>query len=165
MDADFAGLYGIDPPKDPSSAKSRTGYIIFLGPWPLMWKSQLQTKPAYSTLEAEYSALSAAARTMITVKGLLKVITTKVNCTKDFKALMLHKGSILEDNNGAYTVAANRRITSRTKYFHTECHHFWSYIDDGTLEILRCATTEQLADFLTKGLALILFGKNCKGVL
>ena len=36
VDADFAGLYKVDPDTSSSSAKSRTGLIIFLGPWPLI---------------------------------------------------------------------------------------------------------------------------------
>merc|ERR1712024_393128 len=33
VDADFAGLYKVDPDTSSSSAKSHTGLIIFLGPW------------------------------------------------------------------------------------------------------------------------------------
>ena len=44
MDADFAGLHGPDPQEMPTSACSRTGYIMFFGGCPLLWKSKLQTK-------------------------------------------------------------------------------------------------------------------------
>ena len=44
VDADFAGLYKVDPDTSSSSAKSRTGFIIFLGPWPLIWKSFYKQK-------------------------------------------------------------------------------------------------------------------------
>ena len=60
VDSDFAGLYKVDPDHEPSSAKTRTGYIIFLGPWSLIWKSFLQSEVSLSTIEAEYSALSSA---------------------------------------------------------------------------------------------------------
>ena len=65
VDADFAGLYNIEPPEDSSSAKSRTGFIIFLDTCALIWKSYLQSKIAQSTLEAEYGALSAAIRAVL----------------------------------------------------------------------------------------------------
>jgi len=44
VDADFAGLHRSDPPLSSSSAKSRTGYLITLGSFPIVWKSQLQTE-------------------------------------------------------------------------------------------------------------------------
>ena len=49
VDADFAGLYKRDPDHLPTSAKSRTGYIIKLGGCPLVWKSQLQHGICLST--------------------------------------------------------------------------------------------------------------------
>ncbi|KAI2506515.1 hypothetical protein MHU86_7925 [Fragilaria crotonensis] len=44
VDADFAGLHGRDPDRSPTSAKSRTGYIITLGGCPILWKSHLQSE-------------------------------------------------------------------------------------------------------------------------
>ena len=65
VDADFAGLHQRDPDRSPSAAKSRTGFIIMLGGCPILWKSQLQTEIFFSTLEAEYSALSMSMRTVL----------------------------------------------------------------------------------------------------
>jgi len=62
VDADFAGLYRCE---NPTSVKSRTGYIILLGGFLLVWKSQLQTEISLSTLEFEYSALSQSMRTLL----------------------------------------------------------------------------------------------------
>jgi hypothetical protein len=55
VDVDFAGLYKKEPDKDRNSARSRTGYILILGGFPLVWKSHLQTEISLSMLEAEYS--------------------------------------------------------------------------------------------------------------
>ena len=65
VDADFCGLFNREDPRDPNSSKSRTGYIIKLGGWPIVWKSQLQTHISLSTTEAEYSALSSALKTLM----------------------------------------------------------------------------------------------------
>ena len=65
VDTDFASLHGRDPDRSPSSAKSRTGYIITLGGCHILWKSHLQTEISLSTLEVEYSALSSALRTLL----------------------------------------------------------------------------------------------------
>ena len=52
VDADFLGLHGSENQDDPVSVKSRTGYVIFFGGCPLLWKSQLQTETALSTFHA-----------------------------------------------------------------------------------------------------------------
>ena len=39
VNANFAGLHGRDPQEMPTSARSRTGYIMFFGGCPLLWKS------------------------------------------------------------------------------------------------------------------------------
>ena len=65
VDADFAGLFGSDPHNEPSSVKSRTGYIIKLAGCPLIWKSQLQSSITLSTGESEYSALSQSMRVLL----------------------------------------------------------------------------------------------------
>ena len=77
---------------------------------------------------------------------------------------MLNKNLIYEDNNGAYTVAKNCRVTSRTKYFNVKWHHFWQYVHDKTFDIQKIDTKEQLADYLTKGLTRELHEKNRKSV-
>jgi hypothetical protein len=58
VDADFAGLYGVEDDQDPMCVKSRTGYCLTLANCPLIWVSKLQTEIALSTTEAEYIALS-----------------------------------------------------------------------------------------------------------
>ena len=73
MNADFAGLHGHDPQEMPTSARSRTGYIMFFGGCPLLWKSKLQTETALSTFHAEYIALAAEMRQLIVVNGFSKI--------------------------------------------------------------------------------------------
>jgi hypothetical protein len=54
VDADFAGNWKSVTSADPSSVKSRTGYVIMFANCPLLWASKLQTEVALSTTEAEY---------------------------------------------------------------------------------------------------------------
>ena len=65
VDADYCGLFGQEDARDPNSVRSRTGFIISLSGWPLIWKSQLQTHLSQSTLEAEYTALSSALKVFL----------------------------------------------------------------------------------------------------
>jgi hypothetical protein len=150
VDADFAGLYKQDPDESPSSAKSRTGYIIRLAGAPLVWKSKLQTEISLSTLESEYSSLSQAMRQLIPLRLLIielltivdneETLTSSISCT------------VFEDNNGALALATNQRITARTKYFHVKWHHFWNAVTTGDIKVVKVSTKDQLADYFTKGL-------------
>jgi hypothetical protein len=74
VDADFAGLYGSEDDQDPISAKSRTGYVLFLANCPLLWVSKLQTEIATSTMEAEYIALSQSMKDLIPLRRMTKVV-------------------------------------------------------------------------------------------
>ena len=75
VDADFAGSYIYDDNQNPSSVKSRTGYLVKYAGCPISWKSKLQTEIALSTTEAEYIALSTAARDLIPMRGLILEIS------------------------------------------------------------------------------------------
>ena len=150
VDADFAGLHGRDPDRSPSSAKSRTGYIITLGGCPILWKSHLQSEISLSTLEAEYSALSSAMRTLLPLRSMLMEIVTGLKLPHTFLSTI--SCQVFEDNNGALLLAVNQRITNRTKYFQVKWHFFWEQVRNGTVTIVKVDTQEQWADFLTKGL-------------
>ncbi|KAI2513070.1 hypothetical protein MHU86_1362 [Fragilaria crotonensis] len=150
VDADFAGLHGRDPDRSPTSAKSRTGYIITLGGCPILWKSHLQSEISLSTLEAEYSALSSAMRTLLPLRSMLQEVASGIKLPRTFTSTI--KCQVFEDNNGALLLAVNQRITNRTKYFQVKWHFFWQHVRDGTVAIVKVDTQEQWADFLTKGL-------------
>ena len=151
VDADFAGLYKSDPDDKPTSAKSRTGFITYLGDCPLIWRSQLQTEISLSTLEAEYSALSQAMRSMIPLRSQLLEITFVLGLPHDVRSSI--QCTVFEDNNGAFLLATNQRITARTKYYCVKWHHFWDHVKRGNFRILKCLTHLQRANYLTKGLA------------
>jgi Reverse transcriptase (RNA-dependent DNA polymerase) len=88
-DADFAGLYKREPNQSVDSAHSPTSYIIKLSGCPVVWKSQLQTEIALSTLEAEYSALSLALRTLVPLLCLLKEVAAAVDLPLEVAATIL----------------------------------------------------------------------------
>ena len=163
VDADFAGLFKADPMVEATSAKSRSGYIIRFAGTPLIWKSKLQTRTALSTLEAEYIALSASLRAMIPLRRIILELAKAVpTIPQDFEAKFDCK--LFEDNSGAFLLATNHQLTTRTKYFHVELHHFWENMNDGELKIFKIASLEQLADYFTKPLSRYLFEANRKKV-
>jgi hypothetical protein len=81
VDADFAGLFGVEDGQDPISVKSQTGYVIFFSGVLLFWVSKLQTLIALSTMEAEYVALSQSMRDLIhiweTLKEIMRIVFDK----------------------------------------------------------------------------------------
>ena len=155
VDADFAGLHRHEKDYDPTSSKSRTGYFLFLGNCPLYYKSSLQTEISLSTLEAEYSALSACTCTVIFTRNLLQETIEALNLPSHDVTNV--ECTVWEDNNGALLLATNQKITKRTKYFHMKWHHFWSKVKThenpkGFLNVIKVSTQEQRADYLRKGL-------------
>ena len=108
VDADFAGLHGrADPDHSDTSAENRTGYIITLvGGCPILWKPQLQTEISLSTLEFEYSALSASMRTLLPLRNLLGEICKELTLPPDFKSTICCR--VFEDNNGALQAACHQ---------------------------------------------------------
>ena len=158
VDADFCGLFNQEEDRNPDSARSRTGYIVFLNQCPVLWKSVLQDHISQSTLEAEYSALSYALRTFLPLQRLLKELIAMTKC-RALEGATVHS-RVFEDNQGAYYLATNHRITNRTKYFLCKWHWFWAHVDNHEFDILKCPTDKQRADYLTKALARAIFEAN-----
>ena len=123
IDADFAGLYCSEPDTSPNSVCSCTGYIIKLGNYPLLWKSQLQSKIALLTLEAEYSALSHCMRTLPPLCALLIDLAGELSLSADITLSI--KCTVFEDNSSALLLATNQNISTCTKHFLVDWHFFW----------------------------------------
>lgn len=152
VDADFAGLYGVEDSQDPVCVKSRTGYCLTLGGCPLIWVSKLQTEVALSTTEAEYIALSQSMRDLIPMRRLLREAGKGLGL--DFsKPAVLHS-TVFEDNNGALSLALTPKMTPRTKHIAVKYHHFRESVGpDKGIDIVKIDTNLQKADIFTKGLA------------
>ena len=169
VDADFAGLYGHEPPETPLCVKSRTGYIISLGGCFILCKSQLQSTIALSTSEAEYGALSQAMRTVIPIRETVLELINSVNMVNTSNnypfgtndKLKSFKTIIFEDNNTALSLALKQKVTSRTKHWCVKFHFFWDYINEenNNTTCVKVATADQKADYLTKTLTKDLFEK------
>ena len=159
-DADFAGLYCLDPDASPNSVCSRTGYIIILGNCPLLWKSQLQSKIALSTLQAEYSALSHCMCTLLPLCALLVELTNGLSLSDNITLSI--KCTVFEDNSSMLLLETNQNISACTEYFQAYWHFFWKAVNDQEVTVVKIDTKDQQANFLTKGLTCKLFEPNRK---
>ena len=148
VDADYCGLFGREDPYDSNSVRSRMGYIVTFCGWPIVWKSQLQTHLSQSTTEAEYTALSTALRVFLPLRRLIEemLVATK---SKPLEDVRLH-ATVFEDNQSAYYLATNQRITNRTRYLLAKWHWFWDAYNRKEFSIVKCPTDKMTADYFTK---------------
>ena len=154
VDADFAGTWSPSTSDDPSSVKSRTGYVITLASCPVLWSSKLQSEVALSTTEAEYIALSQSTRDLLPLRSLLLELS---KATKLIVGSTTAHSTIFEDNKGCVELATAPKMRPRTRHIALKYHHFRSHIDNGNLHIKWIDTKHQLADIFTKPLAGPLF--------
>jgi hypothetical protein len=151
-DTDFSGNWNkAFAHVDPSTAKSRSGWIVLYAGCPVCWASKLQSQVALSTTEAEYIAMSMALRDVIPVMNLIEEIKSKgfqVICTKTYVYC-----KVFEDNSGALELACLPKLRPRTKHINVCYHHFCEHVRKGLIKIFPIDTKDQIADALTKALA------------
>ena len=154
VDADFAGAYNKADPMHARDCLSRTGFIIKYANCPIAWGSKLQGFLALSTTEAEYMALSTAAREVIFLINLIQEI-------KDQGIPVINKQpeiccEVFEDNVGAIELARLPKLRPRTKHIAIQFHHFRSWTVQGLdgqkpkIKITYINTQQQEADIMTK---------------
>jgi hypothetical protein len=157
-DADFSGLWDkATAMEDPSTAKSRTGYVILYAGCPILWASRLQSEKALSTTEAEYLSLSTALRETIPLMKLVKEFKEELLLPMATTPVVHCKA--FEDNTGALELAKVPKMRPRTKHINTKYHHFRKYVADGLIRVVQVSTADQIADILTKNLPKNLFVK------
>ena len=134
---------------DASSVKSRTGCVIKYCDCPIVWLSRLQTETALSTTEAEYIALSTAAREVLPLREIILELKLFLKIPE---ASLNIRCTLFEDNKGAEELAKVPKTRPRTKHIATKYHHFREHVKNGTLIVKRVETSKQLADIFTKRL-------------
>jgi Reverse transcriptase (RNA-dependent DNA polymerase) len=162
-DADFCGLWDkTSAEEDPTTAKSRTGYLVTYAGCPIIWASQLQPEIAQSVTESEYIALSQCLRQTIPLMRLVEELKGKFNLPME--TIPEVRCKLFEDNSGAVELANVPKMRPRTKHINTKYHHFRAYVAKGMIKVLKIGTEEELADILTKNLREDLFLKFRKWI-
>ncbi len=103
-DADFSGNWDITHLEfDVSTAKSRSGYVIYYAGCPIIWASKVQMEIALSSTESEYVALSQSMREVL---PLMKVIEELAENNFNFNATTPKvKCKAFQDNSGVIEMA------------------------------------------------------------
>ena len=124
------------------SARSLTGYCIFLGSSLVSWKTKTQKTVAKSSTEAEYRAMSANTSELEWLHSLLH----------DFHIPSPLPITMYCDNKAAMHIAANPVFHERTKHLRIDCHYTIDKLLEGFLQTSYVPSKEQLADLMTKPL-------------
>jgi hypothetical protein len=165
VDADFVGNWDrVNADVDPSTAKSRTGYVITYGGCPMVWASKLQREVALSTTEAEYNALSESLREVINLMALVDESRAKLQWTTTEKPPTVHC-KVFEDNSGALEMGRLPKMRPRTKHICVRMHHFREHVRKGRISLHKIATRFQLADIATKPQPVGLFEEQRESLL
>jgi hypothetical protein len=128
--------------RDPTTGKSTTGCVLYLGNVPILWTSRLQRCVALSSTESEYVALSECVKDVLWVSRLL--VDFGIPCIKV---------PIYEDNAGCIKLAKNPVFHKRTKHINIRYHFVRDQVADGTVELVWLPTADMVADALTKPLS------------
>ena len=128
--------------------KSISGYIIYLGTTPIVWRSRKQKgKPAISSCEAEYIALSAAINEIVWIITFLKELGFDVPLPVP----------LYGDNSSADDLAHNPVHHDRTKHIDIRYHRIREFILDGTIQMFHVSSQDNPADIFTKSVTVSVF--------
>ena len=135
-DSDFAS--------NPGDRKSVGAYVFRLADGPISWQSKKQSTIAWSTTEAEYVALGAAAREAVW----LTKLDVELKFTDGLQPI-----TIYEDNQPAIALAKNPSTnSSRSKHIDVIYHKVRELIEDKEIRVEYLNTKKMIADLLTKPL-------------
>lgn len=140
-DSDWAG--------DKDDSKSTSGYLFSLSGAMICWKSRKQKLIAMSSTEAEYIALTEAAKEASWLRDLYTEIGSQLNLETS-----LPQGSIPihADNQASIHLANIPRFHERTKHIGIRYHYVRTAIENGLISLSYIPTTDNPADILTKAL-------------
>ncbi|GJS34883.1 retrovirus-related pol polyprotein from transposon TNT 1-94 [Tanacetum coccineum] len=133
VDSDYAG--------DLDGSKSTTWYVFTLSGGTISWVSKLQSVVAMSTTEAEYVAVSQARKEAVWLKMLLEELGYKQE-----------KITLFCDNQIALYLARNPAFHSKTKHIRVQYHFVREKVEEGTMDMRKIHTDDNVADYLTKAI-------------
>jgi hypothetical protein len=141
---------------DLPTRRSTSGYVFYLSKGPVSWSSKKQATVALSSTEAEYMALTHAAKEAIWLRRFL----TELRFEKEVRLQL--PTIIHEDNQSAIALAKNPIHHARSKHIDIQFHFIRERIEAGEIELVYTPTEHMTADILTKALAAPKFEKQVR---
>ncbi|SGY34669.1 BQ5605_C002g01665 [Microbotryum silenes-dioicae] len=142
MSAILEGFVDADHGADPVTRRSVSGYVFMCAGGAISWVAKRQTLVTLSSTEAEYVAMSYAAREGIWLRRLLADLGFEQTAPTRLRG----------DNQSAITLAKHPAFHARTKHIGIHFHFIRDHIAEGTIEMVWVPTGTMAADVLTKGL-------------
>ncbi|KAJ4760135.1 hypothetical protein LUZ62_070510 [Rhynchospora pubera] len=142
-DADWAGC--------PVDRRSTTGFCIYLGKNLVSWSAKKQPTVSRSSTEAEYRALAITCAELLWVRYLLQ----------ELRVMSSTPPTIWCDNIGATFLASNPIFHARTKHIEIDYHFCRERIINKEIQVRFISSSDQIADVLTKPLAISRFNLLC----
>ncbi|KAE8698382.1 putative ribonuclease H protein [Hibiscus syriacus] len=133
VDSDYAG--------DLDKSKSTTGYVFKVVGGAVSWVSKLQSVVVTSTTEAEYVAATQASKETIWLKMLLE----ELGHNQEYVSLFC-------DSQSALHLARNPTFHSRTKHIRFQYHFIREKVEEGTVDVQKIHTKDNIADFMMKSI-------------
>ncbi|MCI29936.1 cationic amino acid transporter 1-like, partial [Trifolium medium] len=109
---------------------------------PVAWCSKKQPVVALSSCEAEYIAGSYAACQALWIDSVLKELQIDVK----------RPITLQIDNQSAINLAKNLVLHGRSKHIEARFHSLREQVNQGSFEVVHCATGSKIADVMTKSL-------------
>jgi hypothetical protein len=122
------------------TSRSTSGTMFFLGDCLVSWQLIKQKVVVLSSCEAEYITTSTVATQALWLSRLLgELLGRKVDVVE-----------LKVDNKSALALAKNPVFHDRSKHIWIKYHFIRDCLEDGSIKANHIATTDQLADILTK---------------
>ena len=158
-DADYCGNWSRSfVNTDPSTAKSRSVWIITYVGCPIIWASKLQTHVATFTTMDEYIAMSSALRYVIPIMELMDELKERGYDLISTESIVYWKA--IGDKYGALEIVRLPNMRPHTNSINVIYHHFREYVRLGMIQIHPIYTHDQVADMFTKPLTENIFVKH-----
>ncbi|GJV82289.1 hypothetical protein Tco_1522187 [Tanacetum coccineum] len=135
---------------DLDARRSLIGYVFTIGNSVVSWKATLQPSVALSTTEAEYMALTEAAKEGIWLKGLIEDL-----------GFPQDQATVFCDSMSAICLAKDQIYHDRTKHIHVRYHFIRS---ERRIKVKKIGTEDNPADVFTKPVPLSKF-RHCLDLL
>ena len=146
-DSDFGG--------DKETRISVAGFILYLMGVPISWRSKGQKSVTLSSSEAEYVALSEAAKEIKFVYQLLIGMGMKVKLPIVVRV----------DNLGAIFISENVLVSQKTKHIDIRYRFVQEFVFDGFIKVIFVKTEDNDSDIFTKNLGGDSFERHSKMIV
>ena len=125
---------------DSIDRKSTSGYVFMFGGGPIFWSIKNQASISLSSIELGYRGALNACIQAVWLQGILS----------KFDIGSASSTVIFCDNQSDIKISIDLLQRQRTKNIEIHMHYIKELVHDGTIHLLFCSSSEQVADIFTK---------------